>query len=70
MVVVDACRPASSNGSAFSKLAAGVSLTPLKDLAYAFGQSVRDALFGSNVLVSTLVSCMVMIKIKAHLIID
>jgi hypothetical protein len=46
------CRPASFSGSAFSKLAAGVSLTPLRDLAYAFGQSVRDALFGSNVLVS------------------
>lgn len=44
-------RPASSNGSAFSKLAAGLSLTPLKDLAFAFGQSVRNALFGSNELV-------------------
>lgn len=41
-------RPTSTNGSAFSKLAAGLSLTPLKDLAFAAGKALRDALLGGS----------------------
>lgn len=40
-------RPSGSN-SLFSKVMAGLSLTPLADIAFAFGQSVRDSLFGSS----------------------
>jgi hypothetical protein len=46
---VPKCRSSTANGSsAFSRLAAGLSLTPLKDLAFAAGDAIRSALFGGT----------------------
>ena len=41
-------RSSDAGGSVFSKLAAGVSLTPLKDLAFAAADAIRAAFFGSG----------------------
>ena len=41
-------RSSDAGGSVFSKLAAGVSLTPLKDLAFAAADAFRTAFFGSG----------------------